>query len=53
MHYSVPDEVKVVSEGLRKAGFEAYLVGGCVRDLIIGREPKDWDIATNANPEEI
>ena len=38
---------------LRTAGFDAYLVGGCVRDLIIGREPKDWDITTNATPEKI
>jgi len=53
MQYRVPDEVSVVSNGLRKAGFESYLVGGCVRDLIIGREPKDWDITTNAPPERI
>src|SRR3989344_5300145 len=33
--------------------FQAYLVGGCVRDLLLGREPKDWDITTNANPQEI
>ena len=42
-----------MGEGLRKAGFETYLVGGCVRDLLIGREPKDWDITTNATPEQI
>ncbi|MFI5260221.1 MAG: CCA tRNA nucleotidyltransferase [Candidatus Paceibacteria bacterium] len=53
MSYSVPKEVSLVSGGLRKAGFEAYLVGGCVRDLLIGREPKDWDITTNATPEQI
>lgn len=38
---------------LHTAGFEAYLVGGCVRDLILDREPKDWDITTNAKPEQI
>ena len=38
---------------LRDAGFEAYLVGGCVRDLLLEREPKDWDITTNAKPEDI
>lgn len=38
---------------LQKEGFEAYLVGGCVRDLLLGREPKDFDVATNANPDEI
>ena len=41
------------SQTARKAGFEAYLVGGFVRDLIIGREPKDWDVTTNAIPEQI
>jgi len=39
--------------GLKKGGYEAYLVGGGVRDLLLGREPKDFDIATNATPEEI
>ncbi len=38
---------------LKKSGFEAYLVGGCVRDLLLGREPKDFDVVTNAEPEEI
>jgi len=53
MHYPIPTEVSKVTNGLREAGYEAYLVGGCVRDLIIGREPKDWDITTNATPEQI
>jgi len=39
--------------GLRKAGYQAYLVGGSVRDLLLGREPKDFDVATDAHPEEI
>jgi len=38
---------------LRQRGFQAYLVGGCVRDLILGREPKDYDVATNATPEQV
>ncbi len=38
---------------LNKAGFEAYLVGGCVRDLLLGLEPKDFDVATSASPEEV
>jgi tRNA nucleotidyltransferase/poly(A) polymerase len=45
--------VKEVTERLRAAGFEAYLAGGCVRDLIMNREPNDFDIATNAKPDEI
>ncbi|MDE3179408.1 MAG: CCA tRNA nucleotidyltransferase, partial [Acidobacteriota bacterium] len=38
---------------LRGAGFEAYFVGGCVRDLVMGREPKDYDVATNAHPGQV
>ena len=49
----VPEEVKDLCDALRGAGFEAYLVGGCVRDLLLAREPKDWDITTNAKPEDI
>ncbi len=53
MNNKIPPEVRAVAETLEKAGYEAYLVGGCVRDLIIGREPKDWDLTTNASPEQI
>lgn len=41
------------TEGLQKAGFDAYLVGGAVRDLMLGKIPKDFDIATNATPEQV
>ena len=51
--FDIPKEVLRVTEGLEKAGFESYIVGGCVRDLLIGKSPKDWDITTNANPEQI
>lgn len=47
-----PNALKVVS-GLREAGYVAYLVGGCVRDLMLGHEPKDFDVVTDARPEEI
>ncbi len=47
-----PDAVRIV-ERLADAGFEAYLVGGCVRDLLFGLRPKDFDIATSAHPNEI
>lgn len=50
---SLPKEVKGVLEKLHKVGFEAYVVGGCVRDLLLGKEPEDWDVATNATPEEV
>lgn len=53
MDYLIPVEVVKAAAALRAAGFEAYLVGGCVRDLLLGREPKDWDIATSALPEEV
>jgi len=53
INFSIPSEVSYVTNELEKAGFEAFLVGGCVRDLIIGREPKDWDVTTNATPEQI
>ncbi|HDM32111.1 MAG TPA: HD domain-containing protein [bacterium] len=49
----IPKEVKDVIEKLKKAGFEAYVVGGCVRDFLRGGKPKDWDITTNAKPTEI
>ncbi|HCP78083.1 MAG TPA: polynucleotide adenylyltransferase PcnB, partial [Pusillimonas sp.] len=42
-----------VCEVLQHAGFEAYIVGGAVRDLIVGLEPKDFDVATNATPAQI
>lgn len=50
---NIPKEVREISLKLSGAGFENYLVGGCVRDLILGREPKDWDLTTIATPEEI
>lgn len=49
----IPEYVTRVTETIQNAGFEAFLVGGCVRDLIMKREPKDWDLTTNAKPEEI
>ena len=48
-----PSYVKQSMEKLEKAGFEAYIVGGCVRDLLMDKEPKDRDITTNALPEQI
>jgi len=49
----IPKEVKSVVEKLKKSGFQAYIVGGCVRDFLRGVEPEDWDITTNAKPEQI
>ena len=49
----IPKEVKVIIKKLRNNGFEAYIVGGCVRDFLRNGEPDDWDITTNAKPKEI
>ena len=49
----IPKEVTMVIAVLQGASFEAFMVGGCVRDLIMGVKPKDFDITTNATPEEI
>lgn len=49
----IPGEVISVVETLVSAGFEAYLVGGCVRDIFLGKTPKDWDVTTSAHPEDI
>ncbi len=51
--FNIPEIVADTAKTLENKGFEAYLVGGCVRDLFLGKTPKDWDIATNASPDEI
>ena len=52
MKIQMPEDVKYILEKLNNAGYEAYAVGGCVRDSILGRVPDDWDITTSAKPEE-
>lgn len=49
----LPEKVKYIIETIQAAGLDAYAVGGCVRDSILGREPNDWDITTSARPEQI
>lgn len=49
----IPDSVQFIIHTIEEAGFEAYAVGGCVRDSILGREPDDWDITTSAKPEDV
>jgi poly(A) polymerase len=51
--HAVSAAAVTVVRGLHDAGFEAFLVGGCVRDLLLGLEPKDFDVATNATPENV
>ncbi|MEM8843531.1 MAG: polynucleotide adenylyltransferase PcnB [Pseudomonadota bacterium] len=47
------DHARKIIQKLTQANYQAYLVGGCVRDLLLGKHPKDFDVATNAHPEEI
>ncbi len=51
--FNIPPEVSRVTGKLQGSGFEAWVVGGCVRDLFLQKTPKDWDITTNATPQEI
>lgn len=53
MNYTLPNEVKVILNKFQKAKFQIYIVGGAVRDLLMGQEVKDWDFTTDAKPEEI
>ncbi len=49
----LPEQVSFIINTLNQAGFEAYAVGGCVRDSIMGRVPDDWDITTSADPQQV
>lgn len=53
MTITLPPKVNRIIETLEAAGYEAYVVGGCVRDSILGREPDDWDVTTSALPMEV
>ncbi|HIU79207.1 MAG TPA: polynucleotide adenylyltransferase, partial [Candidatus Avilachnospira avicola] len=53
MKIELPVDVKKIIDRLNGSGAEAYAVGGCIRDSILGREPEDWDITTSAKPKEI
>jgi len=49
----IPKEVQFVLDELARHNFESYIVGGCVRDFLLGKKPNDWDVTTNAKPKEI
>ncbi len=51
--FSIPEHARIVVDRLERYGYEAYVVGGCVRDSLLGRTPKDWDVCTNALPDEV
>ena len=53
MILEIPKNAETILHILEKAGYEAYVVGGCVRDSILGRSPDDWDITTSAKPEQV
>lgn len=53
MQIELPVKVRMIIQKLEEAGFEAYAVGGCVRDSLLGRTPDDWDITTSANPYQV
>jgi len=51
--FNIPSEIKYILEKLNSTGYEAYLVGGCVRDFLLGKTPEDYDITTNALPQTV
>ena len=53
MRKLIPQEILDTYKQFQACGFETYLVGGCVRNLLLNRKVKDWDVATNATPEEM
>ena len=53
MHIDIPEDVQFILKKLGRAGYEAYIVGGCTRDSILGKLPQDWDITTCAMPEQV
>lgn len=53
LHIALPPLVQAVITALESSGFQAFAIGGCVRDSLLGQSPKDWDIATDATPEQI
>ena len=53
MKIESPTGAAYILQQLNKHGYEAYIVGGCVRDSLLGKQPNDWDITTSAKPEEV
>ena len=53
MKIELPEKVKTVIDELKAHGYDAYAVGGCIRDSILGRTPGDWDITTSAKPHQV
>lgn len=53
MEFQIPENVQYIINTLIDDGYEAYAVGGCVRDMVLGKKPEDWDITTSAKPQEV
>ena len=53
MQIQLPEKVEYIINTLEEAEYEAYAVGGCVRDSLLNREPDDWDITTSARPQQV
>ena len=53
MKIQLPEHVKQIIHRLQQEGYDAYAVGGCVRDTLLGRSPQDWDITTSAKPQVV
>ena len=53
MKIELPRKVVLIIKNLQRHGYEAYAVGGCVRDSVLNRKPEDWDITTSAKPEQV
>ena len=53
MKIKIDENARYIIDKLYEAGFEAYVVGGCVRDSLLGKSPKDWDITTSASPNQV
>ena len=53
MTINIPQKAEQILRTLNEAGYEAYVVGGCVRDSILNRKPEDWDITTSATPQQV
>lgn len=49
----IPNDVKLIHQIFKNEGFDLFLIGGCVRDTVLGIKPKDWDLVTNAIPERV
>ncbi len=50
---SLPESVQQILDRFQQHGYEAYVVGGCIRDVLLHQTPSDWDFCTSANPDEI